>query len=71
MTKREYYKKELNSVENDGNITLKLTSWENSTKEISINLDSVKEIKNFLNRLERKLLKEENHKANFKLQKEN
>lgn len=71
MTKREYYKKELNNVENDGNITIKLTSLENSTKEININLDSVKEIKNFINRLERKLVKEEIHKANFKLQKEN
>lgn len=71
MTKREYYKKELNKVENDGNITIKLTSWKNSTKEISINLDSIKEMKNFLNRLERKLVKEEIHKANFKLQKEN
>ena len=59
MTNSEYYKKELKRVEkNIRALSVKFTGWEDSTKELNINLESIKEIRNFLNRIERKLKKE-------------
>ena len=52
-----YYEKELSKIDNIKALSVKFTGWEYSTKELSINLESIKAIKKFLNKIEKELLK--------------
>jgi len=67
MTNREYIKKELSKVTDIRALSLKIYGWNEGTKQLNINLDSIKELKNYLNRIERKLIKEQIKQNNSSL----
>lgn len=50
-----YYEKELLKIDNKRALSIKFTGWEDSTKELSINLESIKAIKKFLNKIEKEI----------------
>jgi hypothetical protein len=53
-----YYEKELLKIDNIKALSVKFTGWEDSTKELNINLESIKAIKKFLSKIEKELLKD-------------
>lgn len=50
-----YYEKELLKIDNIRALSVKFTGWEVSIKELNINLESIKAIKKFLNKIEKEI----------------
>ena len=52
-----YYRNELNKIVSCENITFKFFGRDSETRNLNLNLDSIKELKLFLNRIEKEIIK--------------
>ncbi len=55
MTAKEYYKKEFDKLGDLTKVSFRFNGWIDSTKEISLNLESIEELERFLKKAKKEL----------------
>ena len=57
MTQEEYYQKEFDKLKDIKKVSFKFNGWDDSTKEINLNLDSIAVLEKFLKKAKKELKK--------------
>lgn len=57
MMQEEYYQKEFDKLKSLKSVSFKFNGWEDSTKEINLNLDSIAVLERFLKKAKKELKK--------------